>query len=99
MTQFQITWVLEFIKTGLENPRPVDGDERCVCQRQKTANQMLKQVQHDNRIGFSSFCHPELGSGSRLWGLKPRPVGGVLYSEERGRRMPTVPFSRMRERL
>jgi len=32
----------------------------------------------------SLFCHPELVSGSRflvlrIWVLKPRPVGGVLY--------------------
>jgi len=40
--------------------------------------QMLKQVQHDNRIGFSSFCHPELGSGSRFRVLKPRRVAGFF---------------------
>jgi hypothetical protein len=39
---------------------------------------------HDNRVRVSFFCHPELVSGSRflvlrIWVLKPRPVGGVLY--------------------
>ena len=50
----------------------------------KNLNQMLKQVQHDNRVRVSFFCHPELVSGSRflvlrVWVLKPRPVGGVVY--------------------
>ena len=45
----------------------MEGDERCVCQRQKIGNQMLKQVQHDSIVQFSSFCHPELVSGSRFW--------------------------------
>jgi hypothetical protein len=44
-----------------------DGDERCVCQRQKKTNQMLKQVQHDKMVRFRSCCHPgpcpELDSG------------------------------------
>jgi hypothetical protein len=43
---------------------------------------MLKQVQHDNRIGFSSFCHPELGSGSRFWVLKPGLARSGWVSEE-----------------
>jgi len=54
---------------------------------------MLKQVQHDMTVRYWSFCHPEPGpeassgstiSGSqflvlRIWVLKLRPVGGVLY--------------------
>jgi hypothetical protein len=55
----------------------------------KNLNQMLKQVQHDNRVRVSFFCHPELVSGSRflvlrVWVLKPRPVDGVLYSSGGG---------------
>jgi hypothetical protein len=57
-----------------------DGDERCVCRRQKKTTQMLKQVgttrnrvQHDRMIWFSSFCHPEPGpelvSGSIDFGI------------------------------
>ena len=34
---------------------------------------MLKQVQHDSKVGFSSFCHPEPGpepdSGSIDFGI------------------------------
>ncbi len=33
----------------------------------ETLHEMLKQVQHDNTVGFPSFCHPDLGSGSRFW--------------------------------
>jgi hypothetical protein len=32
----------------------------------KKGTQMLKQVQRDEKVGFSSFCHPELGSISVL---------------------------------
>jgi hypothetical protein len=39
----------------------------------KKGTQMLKQVQHDEKVGFSSFCHPELGpessSGSNDFGI------------------------------
>jgi len=28
--------------------------------------EMLKQVQHDNKVWFYGFCHPELDSGSRF---------------------------------
>ena len=34
------------------------GDERCVCQRQKIANQMLKQVQHDRAFCSRLFVIP-----------------------------------------
>jgi hypothetical protein len=52
---------------------------------------MLKQVQHDKRVWFWFFCHPEpcaelvsvlfrdLGFGFRIWVLKPRPVSEILY--------------------
>jgi hypothetical protein len=39
-----------FIKNASEKPRPVDGDESCVCRRQKKTDQMLKQVQHDKMV-------------------------------------------------
>jgi len=30
---------------------------------------MLNQVQHDMRVRFWPFCHPELVSGSQFWVL------------------------------
>jgi hypothetical protein len=33
-----------FIKNASEKPRPVDGDESCVCRRKKKTDQMLKQA-------------------------------------------------------
>ena len=74
-----------------------DGDERCVCRRQKKADQMLKQVQHDEMVRFRSCGHPELVSGSRswvyrIWVLKPRLVGGALYSHKNS-------FGSMRNRI
>ena len=39
---------------------------------------------HGRMVWVLVFCHPELVSGSLFlvlnFGLKPRPVGGVLYS-------------------
>jgi hypothetical protein len=60
----------------------------------KNLNQMLKRVQHDNRVRVSFFVIPNQVlkqvqdlriSGSqfsvlKIWVLKPRPVGGALYS-------------------
>jgi hypothetical protein len=51
----------------------VDGDEKCVCRRQKKVGQMLKQVQHEKMVWFWSCCHPEPGpeldSGSIEFGI------------------------------
>jgi hypothetical protein len=74
-----------FIKSAPENPVLWAGMKGASAESRKNLNQMLKQVQHDNRVRVSFFCHPELVSGSRflvlrVWVLKPRPVGGVLYS-------------------
>jgi hypothetical protein len=76
---------LKFIKIAPENPVLWTGMKGVSAKSRKNLNQMLKQVQHDNRVRVSFFCHPELVSGSRflvlrVWVLKPRPVGGVLYS-------------------
>jgi hypothetical protein len=44
-----------------------------MCRRQKKADQMLKQVQHDKMVWFRSCCHPEPGpeliSGSSDFGI------------------------------
>jgi hypothetical protein len=74
----------DFIKSGPENPVLWTGMKGVSAKSRKNLNQMLKRVQHDNRVRVSFFCHPELVSGSRclvlrIWVLKPRPVGGVLY--------------------
>jgi len=55
-------------------PRPVDGNERCVCRRQKNNfKEMLKRVQHDSKRGIPHSCHPEpgpeLASGSNDFGI------------------------------
>jgi hypothetical protein len=91
-----------FIKSAPENPVLWTGMKGVSAKNRKNLNQMLKRVQHDNRVRVSFFCHPEPGpevsnvilnlfqdqdlriSGSRflvlrIWVLKPRPVGGVLY--------------------
>ena len=75
---------LEFIKIGPENTVLWTGMKGVSAKSRKSLNQMLKRVQHDNRVRVSFFCHPELVSGSRflvlrIWVLKPRPVGGVLH--------------------
>jgi hypothetical protein len=75
---------LPFIKIAPENPVLWTGLKGASAKSRKNLNQMLKRVQHDNRVRVSFFCHPELVSGSRflvlrIWVLKPRPVGGVLY--------------------
>ncbi len=47
----------------------------------KKLSQMLKRVQHDNRVWFS-FLSTRTCFGVlvlRIWVLKPRPVGGVIY--------------------
>jgi len=81
-----VYWSLEFIKIAPENPVLWTGMKGVSAKSRKNLNQMLKRVQHDNRVRVSFFCHPELVSGSRflvlrIWVLKPRPVGGVLYLE------------------
>ena len=48
-------------------PRPVDGDERCVCQREKKLNWMLKQVEHDNRVLLLCFVIPNLIRDLHFW--------------------------------
>jgi hypothetical protein len=73
-----------FIKIAPENPVLWTGMKGVFAKSRKNLNQMLKQVQHDNRVRISFFCHPELVSGSRflvlrIWVLKPRPVDGDLY--------------------
>jgi len=75
----------KFIKIAPENPVLWMGMKGVSAKSRKNLNRMLKQVQHDNRVRVSLFCHPELVSGSRflvlrVWVLKPRLVGGVLYS-------------------
>ena len=74
---------LEFIKIGPENPVLWTGMKGVFAKSRKNLNQMLKQVQHDNRVRVSFFCHPELVSGSRflvlrIWVLKPRRACPVL---------------------
>ena len=69
---------LEFIKIGPENTVLWTGMKGVSAKSRKSLNQMLKRVQHDNRVRVSFFCHPELVSGSRflvlrIWVLKPRP--------------------------
>jgi hypothetical protein len=84
-----------FIKTAPENPVLWTEEKGASAESRKKVNQMLKQVQHDMTVRFYSFCHPEPGpeldsgsidfsisvSGLRIYVLKPRPVGGVLYFE------------------
>jgi hypothetical protein len=64
-------------------------------------NQMLKQVQHDVAVQVWSFGHPELVSGSRFWiriyVLKPRPVGGILYFITVTNQALTRPFHQCRD--
>jgi hypothetical protein len=48
-----------FIKPAPENPVLWTGMKGASDEGGKKANQMLKRVQHDKRIWFSSFCHPE----------------------------------------
>ena len=43
-------------------------------------NQMLKQVQRDVPVRFSSSCHPELVSGSRLRASELRYQNPVLWA-------------------
>ena len=79
-----VYWSLEFIKIAPENPVLWTGMKGVSAKSRKNLNQLLKRVQHDNRVRVSFFCHPELVSGSRflvlrIWVLKPRPVGGVLH--------------------
>jgi hypothetical protein len=59
--------VLVIIKTASENPVLWTGMKGASAESRKKVNQMLKQVQHDMTVRFCSFCHPELGSGSRFW--------------------------------
>jgi hypothetical protein len=55
-----------FIKIESENPVLWTGMKSASAEGRKKSNQMLKRVQHDNRVG-SLFCHPgpcpELDSG------------------------------------
>jgi hypothetical protein len=57
---------LPFIKIAPENPVLWTGMKGASAKGRRKSNQMLKRVQHDNRVG-SLFCHPELVSGSRFW--------------------------------
>ena len=82
-----------FIKIAPENPVLWTGMEGVSAKSRKNLNQMLQRVQHDNRVRVSFFVIPNQVlkqvqdlriSGSRflvlrIWVLKPRPVGGVLY--------------------
>jgi len=54
------------IKSAPENPVLWTGMKGASAKGRIESNQMLKRVQHDNRVG-SLFCHPELVSGSRFW--------------------------------
>ena len=49
----------------------------------KNLNQMLKRVQHDNRVRVSFFCHPEPGpeasSGSKDFGISVLGFKGLGF--------------------
>jgi hypothetical protein len=65
ITPFQILDLKFFIKSAPENPVLWTGMKGASAKGRRKSNQMLKRVQHDNRVG-SLFCHPELVSGSRF---------------------------------
>src|SRR4030066_1803767 len=74
----------KFIKITPENPVLWTGMKGVSAKGRKKLNQMLKRVQHDNRVGSrflsSRTCFGICVLGLNHFVLKPRPVGGVLYS-------------------
>ena len=64
---------MKFIKIAPENHVLWTGMKGVSAKGRKNLNQMLKRVQHDNRVRVSFFCHPEPGpeasSGSKDFGI------------------------------
>jgi hypothetical protein len=66
--------ILPFAKSASEKPvlclpaSSRDGDdERDACQKQKSLGQMLKQLQHNNRVFLLCFIIPNLNRDLGFW--------------------------------